>query len=44
MIAIAGEFITGAAVGIEWVDKGEIDDSSYLVLELFCIRLVISFE
>lgn len=44
MFGIAGEFITGFALGVEWVSKGDLDDFSYFVLELGIIRLVFTFE
>lgn len=41
---VALEPITGVALGIEYVGKGEVDDDfSYVVIDLLVIRFVISW-
>jgi hypothetical protein len=41
---IAFEHITGVALGIEYIGKGEVDDDfDYVIIELLVLRFVISW-
>lgn len=45
MFALAGEFIAGFSLGIEFLGQEHFEDGySYMVLELGIIRLVLSYD
>ena len=40
MMQVSFNFITGMMVGFEWV---ELDEDNYIAIDLFIVRIVISF-
>jgi len=43
MYGLLVEYIVGCAVGLEFFWKEEDDDFGYIVIELFFLRIVISY-